>query len=96
MRTSTVKGWAVERVTAMVNEADVCVNAGDDVNVRGTWRLGSRHLRRHDVVAVVIEVTDLGVATSGAVHGPPAQGRTVGDVVGPTAGPRTRTRRRRS
>jgi len=90
-----VKGWAVERAAAMV-DGDVCVNAGGDVRVRGTWRVGIQHPRERDAVAAVIEVTDLGVATSGAYErgahvrdpftGHPPEGVLSVTVVGPDLG----------
>ena len=90
-----VKGWAVERAAAMI-DADVCVNAGGDVRVRGTWHIGIQHPRERDAVAAVIEVTDAGVATSGAYErgahirdpftGHPPEGVLSVTVVGPDLG----------
>jgi thiamine biosynthesis lipoprotein len=67
--TGLVKGWAVERAAAVVHAAgaDVCVNGGGDVQVRGgSWRVGvSDPLRRGRLAAVVPVEGAAGVATSG-------------------------------
>jgi thiamine biosynthesis lipoprotein len=69
-----VKGWAVERVTAMLVGAgaqNLCVHAGGDVRVRGErapglpWRVGIQHPHRRDRTAAVLRARDLAVATSG-------------------------------
>jgi thiamine biosynthesis lipoprotein len=65
-----VKGWAVDRAVALLEQAgarDLCVDAGGDVRVRGgPWRVGIRHPREHDRLAAVLELRDGAVATSGA------------------------------
>jgi thiamine biosynthesis lipoprotein len=65
-----VKGWAVDRAVALLEEAgarDLCVDAGGDVRVRGgPWRIGIRHPREHDRLAAVVELRSGAVATSGA------------------------------
>jgi thiamine biosynthesis lipoprotein len=70
-----VKGWAVERAAALLDEAghrNYAVNAGGDMRLRGgalpehRWRVGIQHPSIGDRVAAVLEVSDLAVATSGA------------------------------
>jgi FAD:protein FMN transferase len=73
-----VKGWAVERATALLEAAgarNLCIDAGGDVSLRGgpnpshptrPWRVGIRHPRRRDRLAAVLELRDGAVATSGA------------------------------
>jgi thiamine biosynthesis lipoprotein len=64
-----VKGWAVDRAVALLEDAgarDLCVDAGGDVRVRGgPWRIGIRHPREHDRLAAVLELRSGAVATSG-------------------------------
>jgi thiamine biosynthesis lipoprotein len=70
-----VKGWAVDRGVALLEEAGLrnfAVNAGGDIWLAGgalpelEWRVGIEHPERHDCVAAVVEVRDRAVATSGA------------------------------
>ena len=66
-----VKGWAVERAAAILEQAGASrfwMNAGGDVLVRGgePWRIGIRHPRLPDRLAGVVALTDGAVATSGA------------------------------
>jgi thiamine biosynthesis lipoprotein len=70
-----VKGWSVDRAAAMLEAygaRNFCINAGGDIVARGVpdvgrnWRIGIRHPHDRDSVAVVLEVTDLAVATSGS------------------------------
>jgi thiamine biosynthesis lipoprotein len=65
-----VKGWSVDRATAMLDEAGLrqhAVSAGGDMRLRGgPWRVGIQHPRERDRVAGVVAATDLAVATSGA------------------------------
>jgi thiamine biosynthesis lipoprotein len=64
-----VKGWSVDRAAEILDNAGVCeyaVNAGGDMRLRGTWRLGIQHPRERLAVAAVIETADSAVATSGA------------------------------
>ncbi len=70
-----VKGWAVERAAALLEEADArnyAINAGGDIRVRGRaapepyWRVGIQHPLLHDRIAAVVTATDLAIATSGA------------------------------
>ena len=70
-----VKGWAVDRVAAMLTAAGLrnyAVNAGGDVIVRGrgvpdeVWRVGIQHPTIGDRVAKVVVARDLAIATSGA------------------------------
>lgn len=69
-----VKGWAVQRAAmdlVAAGASTLCINAGGDVVTRGrpgdqpAWRVGVQHPWDHDHVAVVLSVTDAGVATSG-------------------------------
>jgi FAD:protein FMN transferase len=71
-----VKGWAVDRAAAILNDAGLhnyAVSAGGDMRVRGravpelAWRVGIQHpLDRQHVAAVIESTTDLAIATSGA------------------------------
>jgi thiamine biosynthesis lipoprotein len=64
-----VKGWSVDRAAAMLEESDLrdyAVNAGSDIRMRGTWRVGIQHPLVHDRIAGVVEARDLAIATSGA------------------------------
>lgn len=72
-----VKGWAVERASAMLREAGAlrhCVNGGGDVRVAGgpepdrAWRIGVAHPLRPGELATVVTGTDLAVATSGTAE----------------------------
>jgi thiamine biosynthesis lipoprotein len=72
---AVVKGWSVDRATALLELAgarNFCLNAGGDVVTRGepssgrAWRVGIRHPDEADKVAVVITATNCAVATSGA------------------------------
>ncbi len=69
-----VKGWAVDRAAALLETAgarNYSINAGGDIRVRGgalpdpLWRIGIVHPLETDKVAVVVETTDCGIATSG-------------------------------
>jgi len=69
-----VKGWAVERAGAMLEERgahDFCINAGGDVLTRGCaasgspWQVGIQHPWERGSVAAVVAVGDGAVATSG-------------------------------
>ena len=69
-----VKGWAVDRAAAILDEGGVrnyAVSAGGDMRVRGgalpdpAWRIGIQHPHRRDQVAAVVETRSLAVATSG-------------------------------
>jgi thiamine biosynthesis lipoprotein len=73
-----VKGWAVDRAADLLDAAGVpeyVVNAGGDMRLRGTWRVGIRHPLERGAVAAVVEATDLALATSGEY----ARGRHVLD-----------------
>ncbi len=70
-----VKGWAVDRAAALLDEAgarNYAVNAGGDIAVRGraapgdAWRVGIQHPLERGSVAKVVHVTGGAVATSGA------------------------------
>lgn len=70
-----VKGWAIERATALLEAAgarNLCIDAGGDISLRGgpapgrPWRVGIRHPLRRDRLAAVVELRDGAVATSGA------------------------------
>lgn len=69
-----VKGWAVDRAAAMLDDAGLrnyAVNAAGDMRLRGRavpelyWRVGIQHPLEADQVARVIDTNDLAVATSG-------------------------------
>jgi thiamine biosynthesis lipoprotein len=69
-----VKGWAIERASAMLAEAgwaDHCVNGGGDASLRGevepgrAWQVGITHPWALDAFCAVVAVTDGAVATSG-------------------------------
>ena len=69
-----VKGWAVDRAAALLDEAGLrnyAVNAAGDIRLRGRavpelhWRVGIQHPLERDQVARVIDTSDLAVATSG-------------------------------
>jgi thiamine biosynthesis lipoprotein len=69
-----VKGWAVDRAAALLDEAGLrnyAVNAAGDMRLRGRavpelyWRVGIQHPLQPDRVARVIDTTDLAIATSG-------------------------------
>ncbi|MCU1378241.1 MAG: ApbE family lipoprotein [Acidimicrobiales bacterium] len=69
-----VKGWALQRAASCLRDAGVnnfTINAGGDVVCAGhaepgaNWRVGIQHPWRRDRVAAVVDVSDLGVATSG-------------------------------
>jgi thiamine biosynthesis lipoprotein len=70
-----VKGWSVDRVSALLEDAglrDFAVSAGGDVVTRGSalpddcWRVGIQHPEIPDRVAKVVVANDLAIATSGA------------------------------
>jgi thiamine biosynthesis lipoprotein len=71
-----VKGWAVDRAAAILDDAGVhnyAVSAGGDMLVRGravpelAWRVGIQHpFQRQEIAAVIETSTDLAIATSGA------------------------------
>jgi thiamine biosynthesis lipoprotein len=75
-----VKGWAVERASAMLEGAGATrhsVNGGGDVRTRGEpepgrpWRVGISHPLRPGELATVVHGRDMAVATSGvAERGP--------------------------
>jgi thiamine biosynthesis lipoprotein len=69
-----VKGWAVDRACAVLDEAgfvNYALNAGGDMRLSGRavpdlrWRVGIQHPFAKDKVAAVVEANDLAVATSG-------------------------------
>ena len=70
-----VKGWAVDRAAAILDEAGLhnyAVSGGGDMRVSGravpelAWRVGIQHPLDRQHVAAVIETTNLAIATSGA------------------------------
>jgi thiamine biosynthesis lipoprotein len=72
-----VKGWAVERASALLLEAgfaDHAVNAGGDIRMRGRpgpgrrWRVGIAHPHVQGGLAGVAEVEEGAVATSGTAE----------------------------
>ena len=60
-----VKGWAIERA-ARFGRGRFLIDAGGDVLLRGSWRVGIRHPYERDRLAATITVADCGVATSGS------------------------------
>ncbi|MCU1458538.1 MAG: thiamine biosynthesis lipoprotein precursor [Actinomycetia bacterium] len=69
-----VKGWALQRAGEMLRDRgarDFTVNAGGDVLAAGrpgagaAWRIGIQHPWQRDKLAMVLAVSDVGVATSG-------------------------------
>ena len=72
--TGVVKGWAVDRAGAILEEDGItrfCLGAGGDVLARGgrapgqPWRVGIAHPTVPGAVAVSLEASELAVATSG-------------------------------
>jgi len=72
-----VKGWSVEVASSMLVErgsTNHCINAGGDIRLRGVpeagraWRAGIGHPLAPGRLTVVIEGTDLAVATSGTAE----------------------------
>ena len=72
-----VKGWSVEVASSMLVErgsTNHCINAGGDIRLRGVpqpgraWRAGVSHPLAPGRLTVVIEGTDLAVATSGTAE----------------------------
>jgi thiamine biosynthesis lipoprotein len=72
-----VKGWAVERASAMLSAAgsrDHSVNGGGDLRLSGgpepgrPWRIGIADPLRPATVATVVEGRDMAVATSGTAE----------------------------
>lgn len=69
-----VKGWATQVASDLLVEAgcpDHCINAGGDVRLRGNpapgqlWRAGIRHPWHADKLCLIVEGTDVAIATSG-------------------------------
>lgn len=69
-----VKGWSLLGAGRLLEDAgarNYAINAGGDLLLRGHppehdgWRVGIQHPRLRDRVAMVLSVTDAGVATSG-------------------------------
>jgi thiamine biosynthesis lipoprotein len=68
-----VKGWAVERASALLSSAgfdDHLVECGGDIRVRGRtpsgpWQVGIVHPARLDAYCALLSVSDAAVATSG-------------------------------
>jgi FAD:protein FMN transferase len=69
-----VKGWALQRGAEDLRAngaSHFAINAGGDIVTAGEpepgsgWRVGVRHPWQPDAVAMVLEVSDVGVATSG-------------------------------
>ena len=64
-----VKGWSVDEAAAILDRAglqEYAINAGGDIRVRGTWRIGIQHPLDPQSLAKEVEGTDVAVATSGA------------------------------
>jgi thiamine biosynthesis lipoprotein len=69
-----VKGWALDQAAARLRAEGVAcfaISAGGDIVTGHSppgqpgWRIGIQHPWRRDKVAAVVQVSDLGVATSG-------------------------------
>lgn len=70
-----VKGWAVDRAAALLDDAGIrnyAVNVAGDMRLRGRavpepcWSVGIQHPLERAGIAAVVEANDLAVATSGA------------------------------
>ena len=70
-----VKGWAVDRAAALLDEAGVrnyAVNVAGDMRLRGRavpepcWSIGIQHPLERERIAAVVQANDLAIATSGA------------------------------
>jgi thiamine biosynthesis lipoprotein len=70
-----VKGWAVDRAAALLDEAGVrnyAVNVAGDMRLRGRavpercWSVGVQHPLERESIAAVVQANDLAIATSGA------------------------------
>jgi thiamine biosynthesis lipoprotein len=70
-----VKGWAVDRAAALLDEAGVrnyAVNVAGDMRLRGRavpercWSVGIQHPLERQSIAAVVQANDLAIATSGA------------------------------
>ena len=87
-----VKGWSVQVASdrlAAAGSVNHCINAGGDVAVRGTWRVGIQHPSERKKLAWALEVTDTAVATSGIYERGnhvvnPFTGRGIGELVSVT------------
>jgi FAD:protein FMN transferase len=87
-----VKGWAVQRAADRFGGRRFLIDAGGDVVLRGSWRVGIRHPYERDRLAAAITVSDCAVATSGAYErgphvldphtGRPASGLSSVTVIG--------------
>ena len=63
-----VKGWAVERAAAILENAGLarfCIDAGGDIAVRGRWNVGIRNPEMPAQTLVGLELVDRAIATSG-------------------------------
>lgn len=91
-----VKGWSVDRAAALLDDAgfaEYAVNAGGDMRVRGSWRVGIQHPTERKAVAKVLDARDHAVATSGTYErgqhvvdphtGRPAEGILSVTITGP-------------
>ena len=90
-----VKGWAIERATAMLGDRGLTrcyVDAGGDVAVRGRWRVGIRNPLDPDCTVLGLEMIDQAIATSGTYErGKHIWGDSAGNlasisVIGPDLG----------
>lgn len=89
-----VKGWAVERAAEHLEGYEFYLNAGGDMTVRGSWRVGVEDPAQPDRLLTAIEVVDGAIASSGTAHrgahivdpytGDPAQGLRSVTVIGPS------------
>lgn len=93
-----VKGWAIDRVSAILVRAgfrDHLVDGAGDVRVAGRhasgrpWRVGVRHPARRDAFVAIVVGSDLAVATSGTYEKgahvvDPHSGRTATELLSVT------------
>jgi thiamine biosynthesis lipoprotein len=72
-----VKGWAVERASALLAAAGAvnhCINAAGDIRTRGepepgrSWHVGVVHPLHRDALCALLAVGDAAVATSGVAE----------------------------
>ena len=75
--TGVVKGWAVDRAGAILEDSGMerfCIGAGGDVLARGgrapgvPWHIGIAHPTVRGASALALEADDLAVATSGSTE----------------------------
>ena len=63
-----VKGWAIERAAAILDDAGIdrfYIDAGGDIAVRGRWNVGIRNPIEPTQTLIGVELIDQAIATSG-------------------------------